>query len=165
MRYVVHNHFPARDEIGPQGDFVQAWVQAQNIDPLRYLEGLSKLTFVNDIDNHWNASYIPDSDEVSIAAKFHDKGFNDKVATLLHEGGHRGQKIDRRTFEQFKTLKLDRHDFFLVMANTAHRSDYVKNGISGPEMADEVFAESYSRYALGMEMPEPLRAFWTRRAL
>ena len=164
MRYVVHNHFPTRD-VGPQQDFVQAWVQAQSIDPLRYLEGLSKLSFVSDIDNYWNASYTPDDDTVTVAAKFHDKSFNDKVQTLLHEAGHRGQKIDRRTFEQFLREGLDRLRFFLAMANKAHREDYDKNGISASEMADEIFAESYSRFALGMEMPEPLRAFWTRRVL
>ena len=165
MRYVVHNHFPARDNVGPQQDFVHAWVKAQSIDPLRYLEGLSKLTFVSDIDNHWNASYTPDDDTVTVAAKFHGKTFSDKLQTLLHEAGHRGQKVDKRTFEQFKAQGLVKLSFFLEMANKAHRDDYDKNGISPSEMADEIFAESYSRFALGMEMPEPLRAFWARRAL
>lgn len=162
MRYVVHNYFPAR-AIDSYREFPQAWAQAQSIDPLRYLRGLTKLTFVGDPDK-WNASYSPGSDEITIQNKFHKKTFNDKIQTLLHEAGHRGQmRLDVATFKDMKASGLITVSNFLAMANQAHQNDYKENGISDAELADEVFAESYARYALGMDMPAGLRAFWSER--
>jgi hypothetical protein len=162
MRYVVHNHFPARDA-AINNEFVDAWAQAKSIDPLQYLDGLTKLTFVRDLD-HWNAAYLATTDEIEIQDKFHVKMFMDKVQTLLHEIGHRGgMRVDKATFKKFKTLGLSKRSNFLAMANKVHQEDYRVNGIAPSVMADEIFAESYSRFSLGLDMPEELREFWTER--
>jgi hypothetical protein len=162
MRYVVHNHFPARTVDAHRG-FADVWAQACSIDPLQYLKGLSKLSHVNDIDNHWNGSYSPDNDEIELSKKFHDKPFMQKVQILVHEAGHRGQKFDPKTFERMKSDGLIKLPYFLAMANKEHQEDYKKNGIERKAMADEIFAESYSRFAFGMDMPDALRKFWERR--
>lgn len=162
MRLVVHNHFPART-VDAHRSFADVWAQAQATDPLRYLQGLAKLTMVGDIDDHWNASYTPDSDEITVARKFHDKPFMNKVQILVHEAGHRGQKFDPKNYKRYLALKLNKLPFFLAMANKEHQQDYKKNGIGKREMTEEVFAESYGRFATGMEMPEPLRKFWMER--
>jgi hypothetical protein len=128
-----------------------------------YLPGLKKLTLTPDTDK-WNAAYLPDNDEISIQAKFHKKPFMERVQILLHEIGHRGQfTADPETFKKFKAIGLDKVGFFLKMANQVHQEDYRKNGIKPKELADEVFAESYSRYALGLPMPAELRDFWATR--
>jgi hypothetical protein len=163
MRYIVHNHSPARDA-AIDSEFVEAWAQAKSIDPLRYLAGLTKLMFTRDFDQ-WNAAYLTEPDEIQIQGKFHNKTFMDKVQTLLHEAGHRGQmKVDKPAFAKFKTLGLSKRSSFLAMANQVHQEAYRKNGIEPGELADEVFAESYARFSLGMDMPEELREFWTERA-
>lgn len=160
MRFVIHNHLPVRT-LDSYREFPEAYAQATSIDPLGYLKGLTKLTFVGDIDQ-WNAAYIADSDEIVIEKKFHAKTFMDKVQTLLHEGGHRGQyKMDPETYKTFKATGLATVSNFFTMANRVHRQDFVKNGIE--DHAEEAFAESYARFALGLEMPEEIRKFWTQR--
>jgi hypothetical protein len=162
VRYVVHNHFPARDT-GVDNEFVAAWTQAKRIDPLRYLDGLKQLTFARDFDQ-WNAAYLPETDTVEVQDKFHAKTFTDKLQTLLHEAGHRGQmRVDKETFVAFKAAGLVKRSNFLAMANQVHQEDYRKNGIEPSVMADEIYAESYARFSLGMDMPEEIRAFWTKR--
>jgi hypothetical protein len=162
MRYVVHNYFPKR-AIDSYREFPEAWAQAKSIDPLRYLRGLTKLTFIADVDQ-WNAAYIPEDDEIEIQNKFHKKTFNDKIQTLLHEGGHRGQmRVDKKTFEAMKSAGLINVPNFLAMANQVHQDDYHKNGIGSRELGDEVYAESYARFALGMGLPEGLKKFWSER--
>ncbi len=83
---------------------------------------------------------------------------------LLHESGHRGQKVDPETFEAFKKQGLVTEPHFLAMANDVHQKDFKKNGIEPATMADECFAESYSRYALDWPLPEKIKQFWTERA-
>jgi hypothetical protein len=138
----------------------QAWEQARTIDPLNYLWGLKQLTFVADKDK-WHSRYIPDTDTIEVEQKFQDKDYTDKVQTFLHEGGHRGQMKDPETFAAFKKLDLDTLPNFLEMANAVHRSDFFKHGID--DLAEEAFAESYARFALGLEMPPELRDFWQTR--
>lgn len=162
MRIVLHNHFPAR-ALDSYREFPEAWQQAKSIDPMRYLQGLKKLTFLSDPDK-WNAAYLPDSDTIEIQGKFHRKTFLDKVQTLLHEGGHRGQmKVDVPAFEEFNRRKLNKLSSFLAMANKVHQEDYRENGIDEKVRGDEVFAESYARFALGLPMPDELKSFWTER--
>lgn len=166
LRLVIHNHLPGTrttDDTGAGRQFIVAWQQAKKFDLLRYLDGLSKLTFTDDVDQ-WNAGYLADKDEVSIERKFMKKTLFDMTQTLLHEGGHRGQEIDPETYKAFRVRGLDKQEFFLAMANPVHQQDYRKNGIKPEIMADEIFAESYSRFALGMRMPNELYNFWTERA-
>lgn len=162
MRYVVHNYFSAR-AVDSYKEFPEAWAQAASIDPLHYLKGLKKISFVGDPDK-WNADYDPDNDTITIRNKFHKKTFMDKIQTLLHEAGHRGQmKVDAPTFQAMKKSGLITRQNFLAMANQVHKEDYRENGIEDEVLADEVFGESYARFALGMEMPEGLRKFWEAR--
>lgn len=162
MRYVIHNHFPVRT-VDSYREFPEAWAQARSIDPLRYLQGLKKISFIGD-DDKWNADYNPENDTITVRNKFHKKTFMDKVQTLLHEGGHRGQmKVDKPTFEALKQSGLVTRKNFLAMANQVHQDDFKENNISDPGLADEVFGESYARFALGMSMPEGLRKFWEER--
>jgi hypothetical protein len=125
------------------------------------MKGLKKIRLVPDRDD-WNAKYDADDDEVLLEGKFLDKPLNDMVQVLLHEAGHRGQSKDSKTYEAFKRRGLNLLSFFLAMANKAHREDYARKG-EIPNIAEEVFAESYSRFALKLDMPETLRKFWQER--
>jgi hypothetical protein len=163
MRYVVHNHLTRALDSGLDSEFVEALKQARAIDPFDYFPGLKRLVLTPDTDK-WNAAYLPDKDEMVVQAKFHKKTFMDKVQTLLHEIGHRGQfTADPETFKAFVKAGLVQVGFFVRMANPVHLADYLKNGIGKRELADEVFAESYARYALGLDMPDELRGFWATR--
>lgn len=163
MRYIVHNHFPRALDSGLDDEFASALKQARAIDPLGYFPGLKRLTLTPDTDK-WNAAYSPDKDEIEIQAKFHKKTFTDKVQTLLHEVGHRGQfTADPETFKAFIKAGLNQLGFFLAMANEVHQADYKKAGIDKKDLADEVFAESYARFALGLPMPAELKSFWATR--
>lgn len=155
---VVHNYFKrTRDANSSIGLAIE---RARKIDPLQYLRGLKKIYLVPDRDN-WNAKYDPEEDEIILERKFTDKTFLDQVQTLLHEAAHRGQAKDKKTYEEFKRLGLNQLAYFKTMANPAHRKDYARKGIDN--VAEEVFAESYARFALKMEMPTPLRNFWQER--
>jgi hypothetical protein len=151
VRLIVHNYLPASrtSDTGAGRQFVHAWQQARKFDALKYLDGLAKLTFTDDVDQ-WNAGYSAALDEISVERKFMKKSLFDMIQTLLHEAGHRGQKFDPQTFK--------------AMANDVHQKDYREHGIKSDVMRDEVFAESYSRFALGMKMPDALYKFWTERA-
>lgn len=163
MRYVIHNYLPARDHDFQRNDFPQVWAQAHAIDPMRYLKGLSGLQFIRDGDK-WNADYSPDDDIITIRDKFHSKSFMERVQVLLHEAGHRGQmKVDIPAFEEFKRRKLNKLSSFLAMANKVHQEDYRENGIDEKTRGDEIFAESYARFALGLPMPDELKQFWESR--
>lgn len=163
MRLVVHNHFPVRDSDAQALPVALAWAQSK--EPLKYYSakgGLKRLYLVDDTDQ-WNAAYVTDKDEIEIQRKFLAKTQFDMVQTLIHEFGHRGQAMDPATYKVFRVQGLDKLPFFLAMANDVHQKDYKENGIEPETMADEIFAESYSRFALNMPMPEPLRMFWTDR--
>jgi hypothetical protein len=165
VRLIVHNYLPASrtSDTGAGRQFVHAWQQARKFDALKYLDGLAKLTFTDDVDQ-WNAGYSAALDEISVERKFMKKSLFDMIQTLLHEAGHRGQKFDPQTFKAYEAAGLAKLKFFLAMANDVHQKDYREHGIKSDVMRDEVFAESYSRFALGMKMPDALYKFWTERA-
>ena len=150
------NHF-IPDESG------DAWELAKKRDLLGYADGLKRLTFEPDRDK-WNARYEADNDVVVIQAKFLVKGFIEKTQIFLHEFGHRGQVKDPKSYEAFLGLGLNKLENFLDMANKVHREDYAKNDVDSTEVSEEAFAEGYSRFCLGLEMPDELRAFWQERA-
>ena len=164
LRVVVHNYLPVGHwrAIDSRDEFARVYQEAARIDPMRYLKGLTKVRLVKD-DDKWNADYGFDDDIITIRDKFHKKPFRDRVQILLHEAGHRGQALDPTAFEAFKREGLVTEPHFLAMANEVHQDDFKANGIEPDIMADECFAESYSRYALGWELPEPIKSFWTRR--
>jgi hypothetical protein len=153
VHVVVHNHFRAKDSVNVVPKALQ---QAQRIDPLKYLEGVKRIVLAPDRDD-WNAKYDPKTDEIILERKFANKTFSDMVLTLLHEGGHRGQSIDPDTYKEFKARGLNQKSYFLAMANVVHQRKGTDN------IAEEVFAESYARFALKADMPEALRKFWQER--
>lgn len=166
LKLVVHNYLPVQratdGATGAGRHFIVAWQQAKKFDFLKYLDGLAKLTFTEDTDQ-WNAGYVSDKDEIVVERKFMKKTLFDMVQTLLHEGGHRGQEFDPKTFKAYEEAGLSKLEFFLAMANKVHQDDYRKNGIEPDTMRDEIFAESYSRFALSRGMPDALHKFWTER--
>lgn len=138
-----------------------ALAEAAARDRLGYLDGLKRVTLLPDVDQ-WNAAYDFANDGIVVQGKFADKDDLDKVQTMLHEGGHRGQVVDGSTFEDFKRRGLGSVENFLAMANQVHRDDYERTGtVDGQE--DEAFAESYARACLGLDMPPAIAEFWSQR--
>lgn len=138
-----------------------ALAEAAARDRLGYLDGLKRVTLLPDVDQ-WNAAYDFANDGIVVQGKFADKDDLDKVQTMLHEGGHRGQVVDGSTFEDFKRRGLGSVENFLAMANQVHRDDYERTGtVDGQE--DEAFAESYARACLGLDMPPEIAEFWSQR--
>lgn len=158
-RIVLHNHFGTRDavELSTQN----ALTKAREIDPLKWFNGIKCISVVPDTDI-WNASYDFKEDKIRLQKKFEKKAFLDKVQTILHEIGHRGQNVDPKTYKAFRDAGLGTKENFLAMCNKTHRDDYAKNGIDNPD--EEAFAESYARFALGLSMPKAIKAFWEKRA-
>lgn len=154
------------DKLGRAVDAVsastkEALAKARSIDPLKYCVGIKCIRLVPDTDN-WNAAYVFAEDRIELQGKFEKKPFDDKVQTLLHEMGHRGQVKDADTFRAFQDQGLGSEKNFLAMCNKTHRDDFKKNGIENPD--EEAFAESYARFALGLPMPAAIKAFWEKRA-
>jgi hypothetical protein len=138
--------------------------EAQSEDRLGYLRGLRSIEFDADVGK-WNSEYNAVTDAIRCGPQFSTKPYSDQLRTMLHEAAHRGGlKVDKPTFEAFCKAGLARRDYFLVTANPVHFQDAVeRGGVSDGEVADEVFAESYARYILGLEQPLPLNQFWQRR--
>lgn len=130
-------------------------------DRLHYLSGLSKFDVGPDTSK-WHAQYEPKDDSITAQAKLLRQGETDQIHVFLHEAGHRGQEIDRGTYESFKDLHLNQLSSFLAMANPVHLKDFERTG-KVDSLAAEVFAESYARACLGLPLPAPLAEFWQRR--
>jgi hypothetical protein len=145
-------------------DWTQALEQARKLDRRHYLDGLKEIVLLPDTD-HWNAHYDADKDEIGVQQKLREKPIDEQVHVLLHEAGHRGHyKVDPEVYARFKKAGLVDLDAFLDMANQAHLDDYAQTGkVDG--LGFEIFAESYARAMLGLEMPEPLGAFWAAEGL
>ena len=135
--------------------------EARRRDPLGYLRGVKAVRMVADRDR-WHASYQPDRDEIALEDKFARLPPSEQLHIVLHEAGHRGQDVDAEAYEAFKRMHLNRLPFFLDMANQAHLLDFQKSG-KVDSIAAEVFAESYARHALGLDMPAELKRFWKAR--
>ena len=133
---------------------------AKQLDKLGYLKGLRSVTTIPD-RNRWHSSYEPDRDEIEIQEKFYKARPEKQMHMLLHEAGHRGQEVDHETYEKFKELHLNQMPYFRDMANREHLADARRHGVEN--VAEEVFAESYARYMLGLEMPRELWEFWDER--
>lgn len=133
--------------------------RARALDRLGYLDGVSAVRSVPDRDQ-WNAQYDDRSDAIELQHKIRQKPHAEVVHILLHEIGHRGQEVDRRTFQAFRRAHLARMRSFLAMANEVHLEDFARRGKVDGGAPAEIFAESYARAMTGAEMPEELRRFW-----
>lgn len=158
-KVILHNYFgTTKDAVSLST--IKALAKAQELDPLQYWKGITSIVLAPDTDN-WNAHYDFAKDQMLFQAKFEKKDFSDKVQTILHELGHRGQNVDPKTYKAFCDQGLGSVKNFLAMCNKTHLDDYKKNGIDNPD--EEAFAESYARYALNLPMPEEIKAFWKKR--
>lgn len=148
-------------EIGLSPDDHDMLAQARRLDRLGYLAGVAEVEMVPDRDQ-WNAEQISGTDKIRLQAKFGRKLPAEKVQILLHEAGHRGQDVDRPTFEEFKRRHEATVRSFVAIANPIHLRDFKRSGkVDG--LAGEVFAESYARACLEIMMPPALAEFWDER--
>jgi hypothetical protein len=156
---VIHQH-RAKDA---DNSTAVAFNLAVKRDRLQYLRGIKSVKLLNDHDQ-WNAAYDPNTDTIELEQKFDAKPLAEKVEILLHEAGHRGERLEPETYLAYQEARLSSVESFLSMANCVHQKDFAENGIEPSVMAQEEFAESYSRFCLGRDMPESLREFWSLRA-
>lgn len=130
-----------------------------SLDRLGFLQGLGSVRFITDEDK-WHAEYDDEQDQITLESKFFDLPPQERMHVFLHEAGHRGQFVESRIYHEFLREHLDRLDSFVNMANEEHIEDFRERGIGRNVLADEVFAESYSRACLSLDMPFELRKFW-----
>jgi uncharacterized protein len=134
---------------------------AQQADQMGFLDGLNGLDVIPDKDQ-WNAEYIPESDRIEVQRKLLGDRDDQKTRTILHEAGHRGQyRKGKACFRAFEAARLGTTDNFVALANRVHLHDFRCKG-HVEDKTGEVFSESYAHWCLGMEMPEPLQAFWRK---
>jgi len=157
----IHNHVHRRTtrDVSP---VVVVLAEARQRDRMGYMCGLRRLALVPD-STKWHSNYDATDDTVTLERKFFGQAFDRQIETLLHEAGHRGQTVDRESYELFKRDGLNTRENFLAMANKAHRDDYHRHGIR--DLAEEAFAESYGRFCVGWGMPPRVAAFWVSRVL
>jgi hypothetical protein len=135
---------------------------AERADRLHYLRGIKSIRRTPD-RTKWHAQYDPDRDEITVEDKLFREPIMMRVQTLVHEAGHRGQEVDPQTYAAFKAERFHKKRDFVYMANPAHIHDFEESGKVDGGLPDELFAESYSRYMLGLSMPYELKAFWDAR--
>lgn len=135
---------------------------ATKADRLQYLRGIKAIRRVPD-RSKWHAYYDTDKDEIVVEDKLFHESIPTRVQMFLHEVGHRGQEVDRQTYDAFKAARFHKRQDFIHMANDAHLEEFKRTGRVDSGMLDEVFAESYSRFMLGLAMPGELKRFWEER--
>ena len=131
------------------------------LDRLGYLRGFNGIVLGRDREG-WHAQYDPDKERIVLYPQFFREDAPTQLHILLHEIGHRGQDVDANTYRLFKRMHLNRLPLFLSMANKAHLEDFRRIG-KVDSVAAEIFAESYSRAMLVLEMPGELAEFWRKR--
>ena len=141
-----------------ESDTAEAIDYASKKDVLHYLRGL-KRSRSSGADSKWHAQYDPDRDEIVIFDKFFNESRAEQLHILVHEAGHRGQDVDKKTYEAFKKAHLHKISDFRHIANRVHLKEFSRTGkVDG--LAAEIFAESYARAMCGLAMPKELAQFW-----
>jgi hypothetical protein len=133
----------------------------QEFDRLRYGVGLSQFRILPDRDK-WHSFYDAQRDQIGTEGKFWRASPDERLHMFLHEVGHRGQQVDPETFADFKRRHEANLAEFEAMANPVHLRDEREGHLHN--LAEEVWAESYARWCLGMPMPAQLMEFWDERA-
>ena len=146
------------DDAGGNGVPSGLWSEVKALDKFRFLRGFSNMKIVPDTDE-WHAYQDPDTDKIVVQEKVLFKPRDEQLHILLHEAGHRGQEVMKNEYELFKNVHLNRLSYFIDMANHVHLLDYAKTG-QVDSVASEVWAESYSRFCLGLWMPDELKVWW-----
>jgi hypothetical protein len=149
-----------RDSLGPRAE--AALATAERCDLMRYFDGLKRIAPVPG-ESEWHSEYDEERDQIVLHPSFEDLSETEKVETLLHEAGHRGEQIDPQSFGEFKTRHLDDLSSFESIANPVHLAEFKRTGKIDSGLASEVFAESYARAMLGLPVPSRLREFWDDR--
>lgn len=139
-----------------------AYGLARGLDRLGYFDGARGFVEAPDTDQ-WNASFDDRTREITVQRKLGARPLREQIQVLLHEAGHAGQAVDRETYRSFLRLHLDKLASFAAMANPEHVRDWQKRGAVEGGLASEVFAESYARAALGLDLPPDLATFWGNR--
>jgi hypothetical protein len=135
-------------------------VEARKCDRLDFSIGLRGVRIAPD-RSRWHSFYDPGKDEVTTEAKFWRESALERLHMFVHEIGHRGQEVDRSGYERFKHLHLNKLSNFESMANPVHLRDERAGHLH--DIAEEVWAESYARWCLGLPMPAELKGFWDER--
>jgi len=160
-REEVHAARTARGDDALRPDEAEL-ARAMSVDRLGWHTGLARIR-TEAASDRWHASYDDTGDEIVLEPKFFDLGPTERLHVLVHEIGHRGQVVAPDLYREFVRAHLDRLSAFVHMANPVHLEDFERRGFIEGGLAAEVFAESYSRAALGLPMPAELRAFWSDR--
>jgi hypothetical protein len=152
----------AQDMVLGHGDerAMMLLTQAREFDRMGYSLGLRAVRIVPD-RSKWHSYYDPSRDEVATEGKFWRESRDERLHMMLHEIGHRGQDADRAGYEKFKRLHLNKMSDFDAMANPVHLRDERAGHLH--DVAEEVWAESYARWCLGLPMPGELKEFWDER--
>lgn len=136
----------------------EVFAAAVRADVLRFIADVK--VRASDRESRWHAQY--GDGEIVLFENFSKLSFTAQVQTILHEAGHRGQDVDKATYKEFKRRHEGKLGSFLHMANDAHLQDYEKTG-KVDSVDAEVFAESYARFCLNLNMPAELAEFWRER--
>jgi len=148
------------DRIGDDQVAVGLLNEAREFDREGYAFGLRRIRIKPDRDK-WHSYYDFGRDEIVTEGKFWRQPAAERLHMMLHEIGHRGQAVDRHTWEEFKRRHEATMRSFRLMANPVHLRDEREGHLHN--LAEEVFAESYARWCLGLPMPDELRGFWDGR--
>lgn len=133
---------------------------ARRLDRMGYSLGLRDVRIVPD-RSKWHSYYDFGRDRIVTEGKFWRAPAAERLHMMLHEIGHRGQDADRSGYEKFKRLHENNLSSFEAMANPAHLRDERDGHLH--DIAEEVWAESYARWCLGLPMPAELKEFWDAR--
>ncbi len=134
--------------------------EARRYDHMGYSLGLRDVRIGPD-RSKWHSYYDFGKDRIVTEGKFWRTPAAERLHMMLHEIGHRGQDADRSGYEKFKRLHLNHLSNFEAMANPVHLHDERAGHLH--DLAEEVWAESYARWCLGLPMPDELKEFWDER--
>ena len=131
--------------------------EAAAADRLDFLRGLKRVRVIPDHDQ-WHGE--TDKGVITLEAKFEDLAPLEQLHVFMHEVGHVGQDTAPAVYKAFRRKHGARLADFVAMANPTHLQDFERTGEVDSGLGPEVFAESYARFCLGLELPADLAEFW-----
>ena len=131
--------------------------EAAAADRLDFLRGLKRVRVIPDKDQ-WHGE--TDKGTIILEAKFEDLAPLEQLHVFMHEVGHIGQDTAPAVYKAFRRKHGARLADFVAIANPTHLQDFERTGEVDSGIGPEVFAESYARFCLGLELPADLAEFW-----
>ena len=131
--------------------------EAAAADRLDFLRGLKRIRVIPDKDQ-WHGE--TDKGVITLEAKVEDMAPLEQLHIFMHEVGHVGQDVAPAVYKAFLRAHGARLADFVAIANPTHLEDFERTGEVDSGLGPEVFAESYARFCLGLELPADLAAFW-----